>query len=104
LDLIENKIRRLSFNQLRALAYLCQSKGALISSSPTGRKMGVVGKSLGGVFSSLSRQRIRNQPLLIPFGRGDEGRGLRWKLNISLVSTDNLAKIVSELLESWGNR
>lgn len=63
--------------------------------------MGVVGKSLGGVFSSLARQKFHNQPLLIPYGRGTEGRGLRWKLNERLVSLSDLRSIVSELLSSW---
>lgn len=67
-----------------------------------GTKMGVVGKFLGGVFSSLSRQKVNGQSLALPFGRGDEGRGLRWKLNTSLIPIKSLAEIVNELLGSWG--
>lgn len=98
---IESKIRRLSFNQLKALSILCANKNGLVSSTPTGRKIGVIGKSLGGVFSSLARQRISGRPLLIPFGRGDEGRGLRWKLNLEVASQTEIKKIIAELLRSW---
>ena len=101
-NLVGYKIRRLSYRQLQALSFLCQTNAGLASSSPVGIKMGVVGKPLGGVFSSLSRQKVNGQSLVLPYGRGDEGRGLRWKLNTSLISIKSLAEIVNELLRSWG--
>lgn len=100
--IVESKIRRLSFKQLKALSFLCLNQNHLVSSSYTGKQMGVVGKQLGGVFSSLSRQKIGGQSLIIPYGRGEEGRGLRWKLNTNLVSLEDLRRIVEELLNSWG--
>ncbi|HUV72455.1 MAG TPA: hypothetical protein VMW25_05620 [Clostridia bacterium] len=98
---IESKLRRLSRNQLRALAILSRSKSGLVSSSPAGESMGITGKALGGLFSSLARQKINNQPLLIPCGQGEIGRGLRWKLNLKIVSLSELKEIVDELLSSW---
>lgn len=62
--------------------------------------MGVTGKSLGGVFSSLARQRIDGQFLVLPYGQG-EGRGLRWKLNERVVTRKNLKSIVEEILATW---
>jgi len=99
--LVERKVRRLSLNQLRALQLLCQSPHGLISSTASGKKIGVSGKSLGGVFSSLSRQRIANQPLILPFGRSETGRGLRWRLNDRLISRQKLKRTVEELLQFW---
>jgi len=99
--LTEYKIRRLSLNQLKALAVLARSKSGLVSSTPTGEEIGIMGKSLGGVFSSLARQKINGQPLIIPYGQGEIGRGLRWKLNEQVISLGELKGIVNELLDSY---
>ena len=98
---IENKIRRLSFNQLKALLFICQSPYGICSSSQAGRKLKIKGKPLGGIFSSLSRQKINRQPLIIPVGQSQDGRGLRWKINTNLVSVKKLAILVNELLRFW---
>jgi hypothetical protein len=98
IEKVEARIRRLSRNQLKVLAVLCQNEFGLASSSATGKRIGITGKALGGVFSSLSRQKIAGKPLLVPFGRDSSGRGLRWKLNTKLISISELKKIVDELL------
>lgn len=99
MDRIEAKIRRLSVSQLKALSILVKSPHGLVSSTAAGEKIGITGKSLGGVFSSLSRQKIGKQSLVVPFGRDSSGRGLRWKLNTDLVSVKKLKVIVTELLK-----
>ena len=98
MDQVEAKIRRLSISQLKVLSILVKNPHSLMSSTPTGEKIGITGKALGGVFSSLSRQKINKQSLLTPFGRDSSGRGLRWKLNTNLISVKKLKKIVQDLL------
>lgn len=93
-----DKLHRLSPNQLRALQLLAKSPNGVIDSSPIGAKIGLQGKSLGGLFSSLSRQRILGERLVMPWGRPEPGGGLRWKLNQKLISQKELLGITQELL------
>lgn len=95
---IEDKLHRLSPSQLRALLLLAKSKKGIISSTASSKNIGKEGKALGGVFSSLSRQKINGERLVIPWGKAESGRGLKWKLNVKLISKDRLLKIVGELL------
>ncbi len=97
---LEEKIHRLSPNQLRGLLILAKSAKGIISSTASSKKIGKEGKALGGVFSSLSRQRINNEKLVIPWGKAESGRGLRWKLNTKLISQKRLLEVTRELLES----
>lgn len=101
MDRVEHKIRSLSHNQLKALSLLGQAEGGLASSSSTGIQIGITGKSLGGVFSSLCRQIVFDQALIIPFGRGEVGRGLRWKVNERLISVRELNRLVKEVLGTY---
>jgi len=100
-DIVESKLHRLSFHQLKALSLLGETPSGIISSTASGKDIGVTGKALGGVFSSLSRQRIGGEPLVIAFGKSADGRGLRWKLNTAVISIEKLRKVVKELVESW---
>lgn len=96
---VEMKLHRLSPNQLRALFLLAKSKHGIISSSLSGEKIGKHGKALGGIFSSLARQHIGQDPLVIPWGKSETGRGLMWKLNTKLISQKDLYKCVHELID-----
>lgn len=96
---VVGRIHRLSYNQLKVLGLLCRNKSGLLSSSASSSDLGLKGKSLGGVFSSLSRQVIGGKALVMPFGRGREGRGLRWKLNTDLILVKELKIVVSEILK-----
>lgn len=62
------------------------------------KSVGLKGKALGGVFSSLSRQKINEEKLVEP--RGRVGRGLRWKLNEKIVNKKELLKVLKEILET----
>jgi len=95
---IEIRLHHLSPSQLRALLLLAKSKDAVISSISTSEKVGKKGKALGGVFSSLSRQVVNHNHLVIPWGKADNGRGLKWKLNTKLISQTKLLEITQELL------
>lgn len=95
---IVSRLRRLSKNQLQALKILAQSKRGVVSSYLVGQKLGLQGKSLGGLFSSLSRIRIKGEPLILPAGRSEKGVGLRWLLNPELVNKKEVLKEVESLL------
>lgn len=82
--------------QLKALQILAEAKNGMEGSSGVGDKMGVRGKSLGGVFSSISRQRINGKPIVEPWGKN--GRGLRWKLNEKVITNKDLKNNLRELL------
>lgn len=99
MNAVVDKIHRLSPNQLRALNLLAKNPKGIIYSSVSGAKIGLKGKSLGGLFSSLSRQLIGGERLVIPWGRPQAGGGLNWKLNTSLISQSELLKLTTSLLE-----
>ncbi len=94
MDEIEDKIHRFSQTQLHILLLLAKSSKG-IASSPN-KIRGKTGKALGGVISSLSRQHIQGERLILPWGK--ENRQLKWKLNTKLIAQDKLFKITEELL------
>jgi len=98
MSLVLDKLYRLSQAQLRALYLLAQSKNGIISSVDSSEEINKKGKALGGVFSSLSRQKIGDDHLVLPWGRPESGRGLRWKLNEKLINRQKLLEIVKKLL------
>ena len=89
----------MSFNQLKALEVLADSKKGVIEASEAEAKLKLKGKALGGVFSSLSRQTINGKHLVEAWGRSLGGRGLRWKLNEEEIGREELLKAVREVLE-----
>lgn len=95
----ESRLYRLSPNQLRALLLLAKTENGIVSSTATSGKLGKEGKALGGVFSSLSRQVIDGEHLILPWGKSEDGHGLRWKLNTKLISKERLLQITSDLLK-----
>jgi len=99
MDQIKARIHRLSLNQLRALSVLVKSTHAMAGSTSTGKKIGLKGKSLGGVYSSLSRQKIKGESLVEAWGRDTSGCGLRWRLNEKLVDRKNLRVMIEEILK-----
>lgn len=92
------KLYRMSLSQLRALEVLATDKDGIIEAMDTSKKVGLKGKSLGGVFSSLARQQIKGEYLVVPRGRAEGGRGLRWKLNEKVISKAKLKEVVREVL------
>ncbi len=98
MDPVIRKLHRLSPNQLRALQLLAKNQNAIISSTESGKALGLQGKALGGVYSSLSRQKIQGKYLIMPWGRTPDAQGLRWKLNEELVTRSKLLQITKDLL------
>ncbi|MFA6005820.1 MAG: hypothetical protein WC775_05040 [Patescibacteria group bacterium] len=101
MNLIEQKLYRLSPNQLKALKTLASSEEGIVASITSGKTIKVEGKALGGVFSSLSRQIINGEHLVLPWGKAEGGRGLRWRLNEKLISRQDLLQIVVELVRTY---
>jgi len=93
------KLHRMSLNQLKALEVLASSRDGIIEANESVKEVGLEGKHLGGVFSSLSRQKIGNEGLILAWGRAESGRGLRWKLNTKLVNQKELKKAIKEILD-----
>jgi hypothetical protein len=93
------KIRRLSLSQLKALWVLTTNKNGIVVAEDAAVTLGLRGKQLGGVFSSLSRQKIGEESLIEPWGRSEGGRGLRWKLNNKVIDREKLRAVLKEVLE-----
>ncbi len=100
MDRIEEALYHLTHSQLRALFALAKTKNGLISSANSKKSIGKKGKALGGIFSSLVRRKINGESLVLPWGKSEDGRGLRWKLNEKLITKTKLLQITGELL-SW---
>jgi len=96
---VEEKIRYLSPSQLLVLFFLAKSEKGVESSVTIGKKIGKEGKSLGAIFSSLVRRKIRGSSLILPWGKDASGHGLRFKLNEKLISKKRLLAITKELLD-----
>lgn len=88
----------MSVNQLKALEVLAGSRDGIIEANDSVEEVGLKGKSLGGIFSSLSRQKIGEESLILAWGRAKGGRGLRWKLNTELIDKEKLLKVIKEIL------
>lgn len=88
----------MSLGQLRALEALVESKNGMIEANDSIKIVGLKGKSLGGIFSSLSRQKIGKESLILAWGRSSSGRGLRWKLNTDVVDVKKMKQIIKEVL------
>jgi len=74
------------------------SKDGIIEANESVKEVGLKGKNLGGIFSSLSRQKIGNESLISAWGRAEGGRGLRWKLNTNIIDKQKLKKAIEEIL------
>lgn len=74
------------------------SKDGIIEANESVKEVGLKGKNLGGIFSSLSRQKIGNESLILAWGRAEGGRGLRWKLNTNIIDKQKLKKAIEEIL------
>lgn len=79
---------------------MAKSKKAIVSSYDSRKEVGKEGKSLGAIFSSLSRRKFGDDVLIIPFGKDESGHGLRWKLNERLIKKERLLTLVKELIET----
>lgn len=98
---LTKRVSRLSRNQLRALLVFVNAPSGVVESGDMAKKIGISGKALGGLFSSLSRNNFQGQGLIIPLGKEETGRGLRWRLNKQVIDSDKLKTIIEEILKFW---
>lgn len=98
---LAKRVSRLSRNQLRALLVFANAPSGVVESREMAKKLGISGKALGGLFSSLSRNNFQGQSLIIPLGKEEAGRGLRWRLNKQVIDSDRLKTIIEEILKFW---
>jgi len=98
---MQNKLRRLSYNQLVVLLSFLRLKSGVATIETLEKHTKLKGKSLGGVISSLTRTKFRNISLIEPVGKPIEGRGLRWVLNERLLNISSAKKEVERLLNTY---
>lgn len=98
---MQNKLLRLSFNQLILLQYFLSKPGKVVTIPELERKTKLTGRSLGGILSSLSRTKFRDRSLLVPAGKSKDGIGLRWMLNLETIDVAEARETVAKLLASY---
>jgi hypothetical protein len=98
---MNNKLRRLSYNQLVVLGSFLSASKKVLEVKVLEGKSGLKGKSLGGVLSSLARTKFRGVSLIEPVGRALDGQGLRWQLNDNILDVNKAKEEVSSLLKTY---
>lgn len=98
---MQNKLKRLSYNQLLILKVFLGAGGRIVTSNQLEKKTRLRGKSLGGVLSALSRTRFREISLIEPVGKARQGTGLRWLLNERLLKAKQAKNEVNKLLKTY---
>lgn len=73
-------------------------RNGIIEANDSSKELHLKGKNLGGVFSSLSRQQIGGESIILAWGRAEGRRGLRWKLNEKIINKLELKKLIKEIL------
>lgn len=96
-----NKLSRLSYNQLLLLSWFLRHPNEFGEVNKIAKETNLMSKSLGGVLSSLSRNKFRGVPMIEPWGRAKSGPGLRWKLTINTDKMVDLKKEVQRLLSMY---
>lgn len=98
---MNKKFARFSFSQLLLLQYLLAHAFEVLTVSQIAKHTPLKSKVLGGVLSSLSRTKFRGISLIEPLGRAQDGGGLRWRLNATLIDVNEAKKEVRRLLASY---
>lgn len=106
--IIQDKIRKKADQrQLLVLRVIANSTDEIVYVSKMKDPLyGVISNSnstaeqtMGGVLSSVLTMRGKEGPLLLAMGKDEYG--VRWKLNESVISKNELKELVDELLSSW---
>lgn len=92
------KIRKCSLEQLGALRLFTQYSPPIVTTKTVSDSINSADQqSLGGVISSLSRIKTEQGTLIEAVGT-DKTEGTRWKLNVSVISKEDLETLVDELM------
>lgn len=98
---MNNRLSRLSYNQLVLLQYLMANSAKVLTIKQISKDTPLKSKVLGGVLSSLSRRRFRGISLIEPMGKARDGGGLRWRLNEKTLNLLEAKKEVRRLLSTY---
>jgi len=98
---VDKKIARLTYNQLELLAFFLKKPEAVLTVAEMEQATALKQKTLGGVLSSLSRTKFRDNSLIQPMGRAKNGVGLRWVLNKDIIDVYRAQLEVKRLLASY---
>lgn len=96
--------RRIAFfsrEQLLLLELLLTNSERAMGVSEISRKIKFRGESLGGLISSLARNKFRGQSLIEPWGRDGGGVGMRWRVNAKAIEIGVAKGEVKRLLGGY---
>ena len=88
---MKRKIAFFSLEQLQLLALLLEHGERPLGIQEISHKLKFKGESLGGLISSLTRNKFRGEPLIEPWGRDKGSVGMRWRFNSRSIEA-NIAK------------
>lgn len=101
----KKKLRKATTDNVSSIQLFLESDG-IVTYEQIEKAIGKkedMGRTIGGILSSLSRTNIDGEPLIIPLGPSDDSRRLLWKLNPAIVgSTEHkqeLLKVATEVLQ-----
>lgn len=92
---------RFSYRQLALLAYMLANAASVLTVNQIAKHTSLKSKTLGGVLSSLSRTKFRGISLIEPLGKAQDGGGLRWRLNTTIIDVNEAKKEVRRLLATY---
>lgn len=104
---IKRKLRRATTENIKTLLLFLESE-TVVTYDQIAKTTGLdkekdSGRAVGGILSSLSRNKISNEPLIISVGPERGTRRLLWRLNnkamIDSKSRESLKKIVLTIID-----
>ena len=98
---MRHKIAFFSREQLLLLELLLKHSERAMGVSEISRKIKFRGESLGGLISSLARNKFRGECLIEPWGRDKGSVGMRWRVNSKAIETGVARSEVKRLLGGY---
>ncbi len=101
----KKKLRKATTDNVSSIKLFLETEGVVTYEQieKTVGKKEDMGRTIGGILSSLSRTIIENEPLIIPLGPSEDSRRLLWKLNPAIAGDPGhqreLLKVAEEVLE-----
>lgn len=92
---LQNKLRLLKIDLLSFLHVLAVSESVALDIDEISSSTNTPEDNLKGIVGTLRRMNLGEEPLIVPAGRDEKGR-LRWKINETVVSKNELAKFLEE--------
>jgi hypothetical protein len=101
----KKKLRKATTDNVSSIRLFLETEGVVTYEQiekVVGRKDDM-GRTIGGILSSLSRTNINGEPLIIPLGPSEDSRRLLWKLNPDITENPEhkreLLKVAEEVLQ-----